>query len=50
MDIFRFIQDIRKHLNLSFDEIEKLFAKDNKMLNYQPSNGGWTVQQILEHI
>lgn len=50
MDIFRFIQDIRKHLKLSFDEVDKWFDKDNKTLNFKPSNGGWTVQQILEHI
>lgn len=50
MDIFRLIQDIKTHLKLSFNEIDKWFDKDNKTLNYQPSNGGWTVQQILEHI
>ncbi|KXH80439.1 DinB family protein [Chryseobacterium kwangjuense] len=50
MDIFRLIQDIRTHLKLSFNEVDKWFDKDNKTLNYQPSNGGWTVQQILEHI
>ncbi|MFN1217185.1 DinB family protein [Chryseobacterium kwangjuense] len=50
MDIFRLIQDIKTHLKLSFNEVDKWFDKDNKTLNYQPSNGGWTVQQILEHI
>lgn len=50
MDIFRFIQDIKTHLKLSFYEVDKWFHKDNKTLNFQPSNGGWTVQQILEHI
>ncbi|MCF2221405.1 DinB family protein [Chryseobacterium sp. PS-8] len=50
MDIFRFIQDLKTHLKLSFDEVDKWFDKDNKTLNFQPSNGGWTVQQILEHI
>jgi hypothetical protein len=50
MDIFRFIQDIKTHLKLSFDEVDRWFDKDNETLNYQPSNGGWTVHQILEHI
>ena len=50
MDIFRLIQDIKKHLKLSFDEVDRWFDIDNKTLNHQPSNGGWTVQQILEHI
>lgn len=49
-DIFRFIEDIKTHLKFSFDEVDKWFDKDNKTLNFQPSNGGWTVQQILEHI
>jgi len=50
MDIFRFIQDVKMHLKLSFGEVDKWFEKDNKMVNNRPSNGGWTVQQILEHI
>ncbi|MGG5209849.1 DinB family protein [Chryseobacterium sp. MIQD13] len=50
MDIFTLIQDIKTHLKLSFDEVDRWFDKDRKTLNYQPSNGGWTVQQILEHI
>lgn len=35
---------------MSFDEVDRWFEKDKNTLNYQPSNGGWTVQQILEHI
>lgn len=50
MDIFRFIQDIKNHLNFSFNEVDKWFEKNSTILNYQPSKGGWTVQQILEHI
>lgn len=50
MDIFRLIQEITTHLKLSFGEVDKWFDKGENMLNYQPSNGGWTVQQILEHI
>ncbi|WP_250255247.1 DinB family protein [Chryseobacterium sp. Marseille-Q3244] len=50
MDIFRYIQEIRNHLSLSFNEVDGWFDKDGTTLNYQPSNGGWSVQQILEHI
>ncbi|WP_265429622.1 DinB family protein [Chryseobacterium sp. YIM B08800] len=50
MDIFRLIQNIRTHLKLSFDEVDNWFEKDKAILNHQPSNGGWTVRQILEHI
>ena len=50
MDIFRLIQNIKTHLKLSFDGVNKWFDKDKETLNFQPSNGGWTVQQILEHI
>ena len=50
MDIFTLIQDIKMHLKLSFDEVDRWFDKDTEKLNYQPSNGGWTIQQILEHI
>ncbi len=50
MDIFRFIQDIKVHLKLTFDRVDQWFDKDNRTLDYQPSNGGWTVRQILEHV
>ncbi|MBP1165749.1 hypothetical protein JOE44_002633 [Chryseobacterium sp. PvR013] len=50
MDIFRYIQDIKVHLKLTFGEVDEWFRKDKKTLNHQPSNGGWTIQQILEHI
>ncbi|KFF20139.1 DinB family protein [Chryseobacterium sp. JM1] len=50
MDIFRLIQDIKTHLKLSFDEVDKWFEKDEKTVNALPANGGWTGQQILEHI
>lgn len=50
MNIFRFIEDIKTHLKLTFSEVDRWFEKDKKTLNHQPSNGGWTVQQILEHI
>ncbi|WP_294324020.1 DinB family protein [uncultured Chryseobacterium sp.] len=50
MNIFGFIQEIRDHLKYSFDEVDGWFEKDRITLDYRPSNGGWTVRQILEHI
>ncbi|MBB4807928.1 hypothetical protein HNP38_003244 [Chryseobacterium defluvii] len=50
MDIFRLIQDIRTHLKLTFDEADSWFDKDQEILDFSPSNGGWNIQQILEHI
>lgn len=50
MDIFRLMKDIKTHLKLNFDEVNRWFDKDNEILNFQPSNGGWTIRQILEHI
>ncbi|WP_241279374.1 DinB family protein [Chryseobacterium cucumeris] len=50
MDILRFIEDIKAHLKLTIDNVDGWFQKDKKTLNHQPSNGGWTIQQILEHI
>lgn len=50
MDILKFIQEIKNHLQLSFDEVDGWFEKDRKTLDHQPLNGGWTVRQILEHI
>lgn len=34
MDIFRFIEDIKNHLKLTFDEVERWFEKDKKTLNH----------------
>lgn len=50
MNIFEFIQEIKTHLQLSFDEVDQWFEKDRTTLDHQPSNGGWTVLQILEHL
>lgn len=50
MNIFELIQDIKNHLKFSFEEVDRWFDKDKEVLDHQPSNGGWTVHQILEHI
>lgn len=50
MNIFRFIQDIKTHLTTTFEEADRWFDEDKVVLDYDPSNGGWTIVQILEHI
>lgn len=49
MDIFRLIQEIKQHLKLTSEEADRWFDKDEVTVNYYPSNGGWTIAQILEH-
>lgn len=50
MNIFRFIQDIKTHLKTSFEETDRWFDQDKAVIVYDPSNEGWTIVQILEHI
>ncbi|NUO02416.1 MAG: DinB family protein [Saprospiraceae bacterium] len=50
MDIAPLIQEIRDFLHATFAEIDLWFDKDPGLRNYQPENGGWTINQILEHI
>lgn len=50
MDIFRLIQKIKMHLKLTSAEADRWCEKDEVAVNYYPSNGGWTIAQILEHI
>lgn len=50
MNIFRFIQDIKTHLKTTFEETDRWFDQDKAVIVYDPSNEGWTIVQILEHI
>jgi len=50
MDIAPLIQEIRAFLHTTFAEIDLWFDKDPDLRNDQPQNGGWTINQILEHI
>lgn len=50
MNIFRFIQDIKTHLKTTFEETDRWFDQDKAVMVYDPSNGGWRIVQILEHM
>jgi hypothetical protein len=34
----------------TFHDVDNWFDVPGSLVNYQPSNGGWTIRQILEHI
>jgi len=44
------IDRIKNELLTSFDELFYWFEIEYKLLDYSPSNGGWTIRQILEHV
>ncbi|MFN8289383.1 MAG: DinB family protein [Chitinophagaceae bacterium] len=44
------ISRIQKELTETFDNLFIWFERDDKLLNYLPKNGGWSIRKILEHI
>jgi hypothetical protein len=50
MDIKDIITEIEDFLKTTFHTIDVWFDKDPQVRNYKPNNGGWTIDQILEHI
>jgi hypothetical protein len=50
MSIESIITEVRNTLVDTFSAIDTWFDKDNNLRAYRPSNGGWTVDEILEHI
>lgn len=50
MDIKEIISEIREFLLTTFSKIDSWFDKDAELRNYKPIGGGWTIDQILEHI
>ncbi len=50
MDIEIIISEIKNFLDSTFNDIDLWFDKDADLRNYKPQNGGWTIDQILEHI
>ena len=44
------IADIRAFLIDTFSTIDTWFDKDADLRNYRPTNGGWTINEILEHV
>ena len=50
MSISDTIVQIRSFLISTFADIDKWFDQDIELRNYKPTYGGWTIDQILEHI
>jgi len=50
MDIAPLINEIRQYLVSTFDTIDTWFDKEENLRTYRPANGGWTVNEVLEHI
>lgn len=50
MDIHAIIQEIRDFLTTTFRKIDVWFDKDAALRSYRPQSGGWTIDQVLEHI
>ncbi|MBN8787103.1 MAG: DinB family protein [Terrimonas sp.] len=50
MSIQTIIADIKAFLVDTFSTIDTWFDKEANLRNYRPANGGWTINEILEHI
>lgn len=50
MEVKELITEIKDFLNVTFDSVNLWFDKNAELRNYKPQNGGWTIDQILEHI
>ena len=44
------INKIKMDLGKTFDDLFYWFKNDDQLLDHRPSNNGWTIRQILEHI
>jgi hypothetical protein len=50
MNIQSLITEIKVALTTTFESIDTWFDKDAQLCAYRPVNGGWTINEILEHI
>ena len=50
MNLQQIIPDIKTLLIDTFQRIDHWFKKDAGLRTYKPKNGGWSIDQILEHI
>ena len=50
MTINDIIQDIDNTLINAFKNVDNWFDKPENIRHYRPQNGGWTINEILEHI
>ena len=46
----RAVATIRTELTSTFNRMLDVFAVREDVLYYQPSNGGWSIYQVLEHV
>jgi hypothetical protein len=50
MIIESLISEIKDHLHKTFSEIDTWFFKEASLREYKPKSGGWSINEILEHI
>jgi hypothetical protein len=50
MQIESVIADIKTSLLAAFAAIDQWFDKDTDLRRYKPADGGWSIDEILEHI
>lgn len=48
--INQIINKIKTQTESIFGEVDRWFAGNEKVLNYDPENGGWNIRKVLEHI
>lgn len=50
MSAHAFIEEVRDALRTTFAEVDTWFEKGEELRAYTPTSGGWTIDQVLEHI
>lgn len=50
MHIKDLLEEIRQHLVSTFHQIDLWFDREEEMRQFQPPKGGWSINQVLEHI
>lgn len=50
MKFLAFLELVRSSLEEYFNEVDRWFFKSEKLRSYKPQNGGWSIDEILEHI
>jgi DinB superfamily len=50
MNIRNLISEVQDFLNTTFTDVDKWFEKESAMREFKPVNGGWNINEVLEHI
>ena len=50
MDFHIFYHAVHSAIITHFDEVDEWFDKPKEIRCYKPTNGGWSINEILEHI